>query len=106
MNCLLACLPACLLTAVPLTLLPRRLQDFTAHIAQAHIANFATPRAGGAPPYRFLFHAQAAGSGAHVLVQVTVAKSPAGSAAAVVKSDDVAAAGHVVDLLQNLLLTL
>lgn len=81
-------------------------QDFTAHIAQAHIANFATPRAGGAPPYRFLFHAQASGTGSHVLVQVTVAKSPAGSAAAVVKSDDAGAAEHVVDLLQNLLLTL
>lgn len=46
------------------------LQDFTSHIGQANVANFATPREGGAPPYRFLFHAQAAGSGSHVLVQV------------------------------------
>jgi hypothetical protein len=82
-----------------------RPQDFTAHIGQAHIANFATPREGSAPPLRFLFHAQAAGSSAHVLVQVTVTKAPA-AASAVVKSDDPAAAQHVEELLQNLLLTL
>ena len=35
------------------------------------MANFATPREGSAAPYRFLFHAQAAGSGPHVLVQVS-----------------------------------
>lgn len=81
------------------------LQDFTAHVGQANVANFATPREGSAPPLRFLFHAQAAGSGAHVLVQVTVSRAPA-AAAAVVKSDDAAAAAHVEELLQNLLLTL
>lgn len=48
-------------------------QDFTGHIGQAHVANFATPREGSAAPYRFLFHAQAAGSSAHVLVQVGAA---------------------------------
>ncbi|KAI3438927.1 hypothetical protein D9Q98_001341 [Chlorella vulgaris] len=80
-------------------------RDFTAHIGQAHIANFATPREGSAPPLRFLFHAQAAGSSVHVLVQVTVTKAPA-AASAVVKSDDPAAAQHVEELLQNLLLTL
>ena len=68
-NCVRTCcwLPS---TAVSLFGCSRLLQDFTAHIGQAHVANFATPREGGAPPYRFLFHAQAAGSGAHVLVQV------------------------------------
>lgn len=69
------------------------------------MASFATPREGSAPPYRFLFHAQAAGSGAHVLVQVTVSTAPP-AAAVVAKSDDAAAAGHVVELLQTLLLTL
>jgi hypothetical protein len=38
-------------------------------------------------------------------LQVTVSKSPP-SAAAVVKSDNAAAAEHVIELLQNLLLTL
>ena len=48
------------------------MQDFTAHIAQANIASFATPREGAGPPLRFLFHAQRAGgaAGGHVLVQV------------------------------------
>lgn len=49
---------------------PCSLQDFTAHIGQANVATFATPREGSAPPLRFLFHAQAAGSGARILVQV------------------------------------
>lgn len=53
---------------------PAWVQDFTAHIGQANVATFATPREGSAPPLRFLFHAQAAGSGARVLVQV---RSPA-----------------------------
>jgi hypothetical protein len=45
-------------------------QDFNAHIAQAQIASFATPREGSAPPLRFLFHARTTGGGSHVLVQV------------------------------------
>lgn len=132
-------------------------QDFTAHIAQAHVASFATPREGSAPPYRFLFHAQAARSSARVLVQVrrrlgkavallggagwrkgderqphpgkqgplprrcrsnhlhatrsrpasqvTVSKAPP-AATAVIKSDSPAAAQHVEELLQTLVLTL
>lgn len=80
-------------------------RDFTAHIGQAHVANFATPREGSAPPLRFLFHAQAAGSGATVLVQVTVSKAPLG-ASVVVKSDNPEASEHVVELLQNLLAVL
>ncbi|KAL4434249.1 hypothetical protein ABPG75_000690 [Micractinium tetrahymenae] len=80
-------------------------KDFTAHIGQANVATFATPREGSATPLRFLFHAQAAGNGSRVLVQVTVSKSPP-AAAAVVKSDSPEAAEHVLGLLQTLLLTL
>eukprot|EP00887_Chlorella_sp_A99_P000646 scaffold5.g646.t1 len=82
-------------------------RDFTQHVGQAHIVSFATPREGSQPPYRFLFHAQRAGSGgSQALVQVAVALAPAPAASAIVKSDDPALAEHVVELLQTLLLTL
>jgi hypothetical protein len=74
-------------------------------VASARVASFATPRPGTPPPHRFLFHARAAGSGAHVLVQLTVDRS-AGSARVAARSDDSAAAAHVVELLQLLLLSL
>jgi hypothetical protein len=96
-----------------------RLQDFVEHVKQAHIASFATPKGGAPPPHRFLFHARRAPDGGsqpgtgtatapgRVLAQVSVdpAATPA-AASVVVRSDDAAAAAHVAELLQNLLLSL
>ena len=73
-------------------------RDFLSHVAQANISSFATPREGGPPPYRFLFLAQRSGT------EVVVSASPP-SAAVTVKSPDAAAAAHVRELLQTLLLT-
>lgn len=83
----------------------RGFRDFLSHVAQGHITSFATPREGAPPPHRFLFVAQRQGSGEHVLSEVTVTRVPA-VAAVTVKSADAAAAAHVKELLQTLLLTI
>ncbi|GAB4816706.1 hypothetical protein N2152v2_003752 [Parachlorella kessleri] len=79
-------------------------RDFIAHIAQANVVSFATPREGGPPPYRFLFHAQRSGTGSHILAQVTITTG-ANQAAVIVKSDDTAAADCVLEALRNCLVS-
>lgn len=79
-------------------------------VRQANVVSFATPRGGGAPPLRFLFHAQRAGAAGPAaglaLAQVTVAGAPAPSAAVVVKAGDADVAAHVEETLRTLLLSL
>ena len=89
------------------TLSSRGYRDFSDHVSQANIASFATPREGSTPPLRFLFHAKRSETGARVLAQVTVTTTTAAVLAEmVVRSSDAAAAQHVLELLQTLLITL
>eukprot|EP00884_Botryococcus_braunii_P006125 jgi/Botrbrau1/15513/Bobra.0225s0004.1 len=77
-------------------------QDFCRHLAASNIATMAS--GGQAPMYRFYFHAQEAGTGTRVLVEVIVNKT-AGNASVTVKSSDVGLASSFSDLLRTCLNT-